>query len=125
MLKAYRTSLQLLEMVLTGMRSLADRHLRLTSAEITGSRTLARNATACAIAKGEVGLALELLEQGRGMLLMQAGRYRTPIQDLEAFYPQLASEFRAISSQMEASTTESWPHTGSTFMTGAGDPITK
>ncbi len=124
-LKAYRTSLQLLEIVLAGTRSLETRHLRLTSAEITGSRTLARNAAACAIASGQLELALEMLEQGRGMLLMQAGRYRTPIQDLEAVHSQLASEFQAIGKQMETSVMESRPHTGNTFMAGAGDPITK
>ena len=124
-LDAYHTSLQLLEIVLAGMRSLESRHLRLTSAEIAGGRTLARDAAACAIARGEVELALEMLEQGRGMLLMQAGRYRSPIQDLEAVHPQLASEFQAISRQMEASVMEAAPHTESTSLTGVEDPITK
>ena len=124
-LDAYHTSLQLLQIVLAGMRSLEARHLRLTSAEIIGSQMLARNAAGCAIARGNVELALEMLEQGRGMLLMQAGRYRTSIQDLEEDHPQLASEFQAISSQMEASIMESRPHSESTLMTGAEDPVTK
>jgi hypothetical protein len=123
-IEAYRTSLQLLEMVLAGMRSLGARHLRLTSEEIAGSRILARNAAAFAIERGEVELALEMLEQGRGVLLMQAGRFRTPIQDLETVDSQLASEFQAISKQMEASVMESRPPAGNTFMTGVGDPVT-
>ena len=101
MLEAYRTSLQLLEIVLAGMRSLEAGHLRLLIyEELTGSRLLARDGAACAVARGEVELTREMLEQGRGVLLIQAGRYRTPIDDLEAVHPQLASEFQAISKQM-------------------------
>ena len=124
-LDAYHTSLQLLEIALVGMRSLEARHLRLTSAKIKGSRMLARNAAACAIARGKVELALEMLEQGRGILLMQAGRYRTPTQYLEAVHPHLALEFQAISRQMEASVMESQSHTGSTFIAGAENSVTK
>jgi hypothetical protein len=55
---------------------------------------------ACAIREGRIEMALELLEQGRSLLLTQAGRYRTPVDDLE---DTLANEFRAISVKMEAS----------------------
>ena len=124
-LDAYHTSLQLLEIVLANMRSLEARHLRLTSAEIKGSRKLATNAAAYAIARGKVELALEMLEQGRGILLTQARTYRTPIQDLEVVHPHLAFEFQAISGQMEASVMESQSHTGSTFIAGSENSVTK
>ena len=58
------------------------------------------DAAACAIREGRIEMALELLEQGRSLLLTQAGRYRTPVDDLE---DTLADEFRAISAKMEAS----------------------
>ncbi len=58
------------------------------------------DAAACAIRESRIEMALELLEQGRSLLLTQAGRYRTPVDDLES---TLAEEFRVISAKMEAS----------------------
>ena len=76
-------------------------HYRLTSTiRLDGTRHLAVDAAACAIRQGRLETALELLEQGRSLLLTQAGRYRTPVDDLE---DALAGEFRTISAKMEAS----------------------
>jgi hypothetical protein len=100
-LRAYCTSLELLQVLISTGSSLESVHYRLTST-ITLKRTrhLAVDAAAYAIREGHVEMALELLEQGRSLLLTQAGRYRTPVDHLD---DELANEFRAISAKMEAS----------------------
>ena len=97
-LEAYRTSLELLEVVVATGSSLESRHLRLTSNALRNSRSLAVDSAACAIGLGHIEMALEMLEQGRSLLLNQAGRYRTVIDGLEI---TLAEEFRGISARME------------------------
>ena len=100
-LDAYRKSLELLQVLISTGRSLESVHYRLTStATLQGTRHLAVDAAACAIREGRIEMALELLEQGRSLLLTQAGRYRTPVDDLD---DMLADEFKAISAKMEAS----------------------
>jgi hypothetical protein len=104
-LNAYRKSLELLQIVISTGSSLESVHYRLTStATLEGTQHLAVDAAACAIREGCIEMALELLEQGRSLLLTQAGRYRTPVDDLD---DTLADEFRAISAKMEASTMKS------------------
>ena len=100
-LDAYRKSLELLQILIATGSSLEAVHYRLTSTAILKeTRHLAVDAAACAIGEGPIETGLELLEQGRSILLTQAGRYRTPVDDLE---DTLAYEFRAISAKMEAS----------------------
>ncbi len=102
-LDAYRTSLGLLQTLLESGSSLESRHLRLTSGTVLGTQSLVVDAAACAISLGHIPLALEMLEQGRNVLLTQAGRYRTRVDDLEYIDPRLADEFKMISAQMDAS----------------------
>ncbi len=100
-LDAYRKSLELLQVVISAGRSLESLHHRLTSTvTLKWTEHLAVDAAACAIREGRIEMALELLEQGRNLLLTQVGRYRTPVDDLE---DTLADEFRTISGKMEAS----------------------
>jgi hypothetical protein len=103
-LDAYRRSLDLLQVLISTGSSLESLHYRLTSAvRLKETRDLAVDAAACAIRQGRIEMALELLEQGRSLLLTQAGRYRTPVDNLEAVNPDLADEFRRISVLMERS----------------------
>ncbi len=102
--QAYRTTFEVLENLLASGRSLESRHLRLGYSEAEGTRNIAVEGTARAISLGNIELALELLEQGRSVLLTQAGRYRTQVDDLETVLPRLAHKFRMISTEMEAST---------------------
>jgi hypothetical protein len=100
-LDAFCTSLELLQVLISIGSSLESVHYRLTSTvELKQTQHLAVDAAACAIREGRIEMALELLEQGRSLLLTQAGRYRTPVDDLE---DTLADEFKAISAKMEAS----------------------
>ena len=100
-LDAYRKSLELLQVLISTGSTLESLHYRLTSSiRLRRIHHLAVDAAACATREGRVEMALELLEQGRSLLLTQAGRYRTPVDDLEG---TLADKFRAISAKMEAS----------------------
>jgi hypothetical protein len=100
-LAAYRKSFDVLQVIISTGSSLESVHHRLTSTvTLKETRHLAVDAAACAIREGRLEMALELLEQGRSLLLTQAGRYRTPVDDLE---DTLADEFKAMSAKMEAS----------------------
>ncbi len=124
--EAYRTALQILEALIASGSSLESRHTRLTSARGSRTDTLSVDGAACAIASGNPELALELLEQGRSMLLAQAGKYRTRVDDLKALYPALAEEFQTISRNMEASVMEiGRPIGGQDFALASGDPISE
>ena len=91
----------LLQVLISTGSSLESVHYRLTSTiRLKGTRHLAVDAAACAIRQGRIEMALELLEQGRSLLLTQAGRYRTPVDELE---DTLADEFKTLSVKMEAS----------------------
>lgn len=59
-------------------------------------RHLAADAAACAITAGDVGLALRLLEQGRGVLLSQTLDAWADISDLAVRHPDLAAEFTEL-----------------------------
>jgi hypothetical protein len=100
-LDAYRRYLELLQALVSTGSSLESTHYRITStARLKHHGHMVADAAACAIREGRTELALEFLEQGRSLLLTQAGRYRTPVDELEG---PLADEFRTISSKMEAS----------------------
>ena len=64
--------------------------------------TLAVDAAAAAIDLGEFERAVELLEQGRGVLLAQALDTRTDYERLHAQFPVLAAEFAQIHDDLEA-----------------------
>ena len=100
---AYRVSLDLREIIIASESCLEARHRRLTCIDNLRNRNLAVDGAACAIAWGQVESAIEILEQGRSMVLAQAGKYRTIVEELKVRDPTLASEFQAISTKMEAS----------------------
>lgn len=101
-LGAYRVALELLDTSVTIARDLEMQHARLAKRNDSSDvRGLASDAAALAIDQQQARLAVELLEQGRGILFAQLGRYRTPLDELRAVDGDLASEFAAISSQLE------------------------
>ncbi|KAF9219471.1 hypothetical protein BS17DRAFT_760983 [Gyrodon lividus] len=101
-LQAYRTSLNSLDQHVLSTQSVKHRHGTLHRlARHTSS--LAVDATACAIYEGRVELAIELSEQGRGLLWSQMARIRTPLDSLRSVDEEgqtLALEFERISSQL-------------------------
>lgn len=57
------------------------------------------DATAWALAQKKPQRAVEILEQGRGVLFTELGRYRTPLDELPN--RELAAKFAELSSQLE------------------------
>lgn len=103
-LEAYCTALRLLDNSVTLTHSLPTQHAHLTTnASYLRAKGLASDAAALAIDCLQPEKAVELLELGRGILLGQLGRYRTPLDDLRAANEELAKEFTEISTKLENS----------------------
>ena len=64
-------------------------------------RSLACNAASLAIERDELPLAIELLEQGRGLLWSQLRGLRSPLDELKRESSDLAEGFEAVSQQLE------------------------
>ncbi|TFK35286.1 CHAT domain-containing protein [Crucibulum laeve] len=67
----------------------------------TKSNGLARSAATCAIRRGQLEKAVELLEEGRGIFWSQALQLRTPMDDLKTVSPLLEAKLREISKSLE------------------------
>jgi tetratricopeptide (TPR) repeat protein len=67
---------------------------------LQSSAGLPSEAAAAAIAAGDPGRAVELLEHGRGVLLGEALHFRSGISQLEAHAPNLAEQFRHLSQEV-------------------------
>lgn len=98
-LEAYSTALDLLQTIVTAGKTLDSRHERL----LDRTKSLASDAAALAIEQRQLETAVELLEQGRGILLGQLGRYQTPLERLPVGGNQLPDEFMRLSSELETS----------------------
>ncbi|KAJ3482824.1 hypothetical protein NLI96_g6720 [Meripilus lineatus] len=102
-LAAYKQTFILLDQQLNVVTDVLARH-RIRKRLATNPT----NAAACAINLGENDTAIELLEQGRGMLWMQLARLRTPIEDLRKLGPEeatLADRFEELSKVLDAGVT--------------------
>ncbi|KAF8838030.1 hypothetical protein BDN67DRAFT_934483 [Paxillus ammoniavirescens] len=103
-LRAYQTSLDFLDKHVVSAASVKHRHETILEHRLARhTKSLADNATACAISEGRLEVAVELSEQGRGLLWSQMARIRTPLDSLRSADEDgrtLASEFERISSQL-------------------------
>ena len=70
-------------------------------------RELALDAASSAIDAGEIGTAIEFLEQGRAVLWSKLRGYRHPLHELRAIDKKLADQFEALSGQLECLATSS------------------
>ncbi|KAL4262688.1 hypothetical protein AB1N83_007242 [Pleurotus pulmonarius] len=61
-----------------------------------------------AIKRGYLKLAVELLDRGRCIILGSLGRYRSPLDELQATHPDLAEKFADLSRQLEEVVTWDW-----------------
>ncbi|MFD0663634.1 CHAT domain-containing tetratricopeptide repeat protein [Thermocatellispora tengchongensis] len=90
-LRGLTTAVELLELVVPAAMGLPDQEHRLAGfPDFTG---VASDAAACALALGGAGLALELLERGRGLLIGHALDTRVDLAALERRAPELAARF--------------------------------
>ncbi|KAG2147890.1 CHAT domain-containing protein [Suillus bovinus] len=78
-LEAYATSMLLLDAYMSATASVSSRHN--TMKEFPN--TLAVDAASCALRSGDIGRAIELLEQGRTIIWTQMTRLRTPLDRLQ------------------------------------------
>ncbi|KAG1736576.1 CHAT domain-containing protein [Suillus lakei] len=103
-LEAYKTSMKLLDRHIMATPTLSGRYKALLGTILRDTPSLAADATACAIIEGDLELAVELSEQGRGLLWSQMSRFRTTLDELRVFDDEghrLADEFESLSAQLE------------------------
>lgn len=104
-LEAYEMALSLLQRTLTLSPTLQRQHDLL----IGGSSypTLASDAASFAAEKGYMEKAVEMLEQGRGLLWSQMRGFRTSFDNLAKVDPSLADRLKDITRQLDALSTSS------------------
>ncbi|HEU5472710.1 MAG TPA: CHAT domain-containing protein [Actinophytocola sp.] len=93
----YRTAIELLPLLAWHGLDRADRVSAL--GEFTG---LASTAAAAALMLDDPGQALQLLEQGRGVLLAQALDARRDLSELAALDPDLAARLRTVRAELDS-----------------------
>ncbi|KAG1731993.1 CHAT domain-containing protein [Suillus paluster] len=99
-LEAYATTMQLLDAFMSATASVSSRHHIMKEFP----STLAVNAASCALRRGDVCRAVELLEQGRTLIWTQMARFRMPLdslQDRGAHAEALMKKFRDLSSVLD------------------------
>ncbi|KAG2075335.1 hypothetical protein BDR04DRAFT_35144 [Suillus decipiens] len=102
-LEAYKTSIKLLDRHVMATPTVSGRYKVLHAGILRDTPSLAADATACAISEGDLELAVELSEQGRGLLWSQMSRFRATINDLRVIDDegrQLADEFESLSAEL-------------------------
>ncbi|KAG1845283.1 CHAT domain-containing protein [Suillus subalutaceus] len=102
-LEAYKTSIKLLDRHVMATPTVSGRYKALLGGILRDTPSLAADATACAISAGDLELAVELSEQGRGLLWSQMSRFRATINDLRAVDDEgcrLADEFEFLSAEL-------------------------
>ncbi|PBK97702.1 TPR-like protein [Armillaria gallica] len=108
-LTAYRTALVLVERCLVTRTTVELQREFLARSE---TKNLPALAAACAIELGALKDAVEMLEQGRGLLWSKLRDYRSPLEAIHRVSPELADTFKEISLQLEhlatSSASSSW-----------------
>ncbi|KZP14087.1 hypothetical protein FIBSPDRAFT_981200 [Athelia psychrophila] len=105
LLETYQLALNLLQLVLAVYPDVELRHTALGANRL--SPVLAMSAAAHAIGKGQPEKAVEMLEQGRGMLYSNIRGYRQPVEAVRQYNSPLADRFKATSDELEALATSS------------------
>ncbi|KAI0086784.1 CHAT domain-containing protein [Irpex rosettiformis] len=117
-LDAFRTCLELTARTFTVTPTVDMQH------DVVHSlASLALDAVSCAIDRGELTLAIEMLEEGRTLLWSQMRRWRSPLDDLKADdHRALRDKFFAISRALEMLSTSSNPFSHVLSKEGVSDP---
>ncbi|KAG1852507.1 CHAT domain-containing protein [Suillus subluteus] len=97
-LEAYQMCLELFDNHVMTRSSITSRREAATA--FRGARSLPVDAASCAIRRGNLRQAVELVEQGRGQQWSLASRLRTPLEDLESASPQLAQKLSELSKRL-------------------------
>ncbi|KAG0699095.1 CHAT domain-containing protein [Suillus ampliporus] len=99
-LEAYKTYFELLDKHLSTRSSIVARREATAAFRRASAAALPVDAASCAIRRGNLREAIELLEQGRGQQWSMASRLRTPLEDLESTNPELAHRFSQLSQRL-------------------------
>ncbi|KAG1735373.1 CHAT domain-containing protein [Suillus occidentalis] len=94
-LEAYQMCFELFESHVMTRSSIISRREAATA--FRGARSLPVDAASCAIRRGNLRQAVELVEQGRGQQWSLASRLRTPLEDLKIASPQLTQQLSELS----------------------------
>jgi tetratricopeptide (TPR) repeat protein len=98
-LDAYTRSLQLLDTYISMATSPSSRHLAMKNFP----SNLPVDAASCALRRGDIPHAVEVVEQGRALLWTQMARFRTPLDDLCLQHPSaepFMKRFRDLSNML-------------------------
>lgn len=95
-LEAFRVAIELLSQVAGLEQTIQKRHRSLTDIS-----DLTMTAAATAMDAGELGTAIEWLEQGRCLVWSQINQLRSPVDSLRAQDPALAEQFLTVSKALE------------------------
>lgn len=106
-LRAYTTALSLLNRVSVMTPSLDHQHGSLLSGVFDEYKSLVSDAAFCAIKARKLGVAVEVLEQGRSILWSRMRGFRSPLTALGEVDSDLANRFMLVSTQLEAHATSS------------------
>ncbi|EJC97606.1 TPR-like protein [Fomitiporia mediterranea MF3/22] len=98
--RAYKAAMLLLQKVLVVNPTLPAQHDFLKG--VNHYRTLTLDAVAYAIESNRFEEAVEILEQGRGLLWSQMRGFRAPLDRLAETNKELADRFRSVNSQLES-----------------------
>jgi tetratricopeptide (TPR) repeat protein len=88
-------------LALLAPRSLARRDQEYQLAEVRGLAGLGSQAAACCLNQGRVDQAVELWEQGRGVLFSQSLDTRTDLTRLREHHPRLAERFTQLRGELD------------------------
>ncbi|KAF7980731.1 hypothetical protein HWV62_36743 [Athelia sp. TMB] len=120
LLNAYDMALGLLQLVLAVYPDVTLR--RETLGADTLSPSLAMSAAAHAIQQNQPGKAIEMLEQGRGMLYSNMRGYREPVEAVREVKAALADRFKSTSDQLEALAVSSQQESKNSSSEGSNEP---
>ncbi|KAJ7303802.1 TPR-like protein [Mycena albidolilacea] len=101
LLTAFQVALDLLSEVAGLGLPISDRHYQIMKAG-----PLVRDAAAAAISSGQLEKAVEWLEQGRSIIWGQFLNLRTPVDELQQKWPELATELISLSAKLDRGTTQ-------------------
>ncbi|KAG2035260.1 CHAT domain-containing protein [Suillus americanus] len=97
-LEAYQLCLELFDNHVISRSSVIAR--REAATDFRNTHSVPVDAASCAIRRDDLRLAVELLEQGRGLQWSLASRLRTPLEDLKSASPELAHKLSEISQRL-------------------------
>ncbi|KAG1758165.1 CHAT domain-containing protein [Suillus occidentalis] len=97
-LEAYQTCFELFNSHVMTRSSIIAR--REAASAFDGAQSLPVDAASCAMRRGNLPRAVELMEQGRGQQWSLVSRLRTPLEDLESTSPELARKVSELNKRI-------------------------